>query len=87
MGTATPFQPTCQVPSVVLPTQAAALAHDVVLNTFAAKVVVAQPTVAVASAAHIGMVAKQPLLLKNGHDEDSSPGSVILPSNSCPPQS
>jgi hypothetical protein len=86
MGTATPFQPTFQVPSVVLPTQAAALAHDVMLNTFEAEPVVVQPNVAV-SGAHIGMVAKQPLLLKNGHDEDSSPGSRILPSNSCPPQS
>jgi hypothetical protein len=56
------------------------------LNTFALESVVAQPTVAV-SGAHIGVVAKQPLLLKNGHDEDISPGSVILPSNSCPPQS
>jgi hypothetical protein len=86
MGTATPFQPTFQVPSVVLPTQAAVLAHDVMLNTFEVASVDVQPSVAVPSAAHIGMVAKQPLLLKNGHDEDSSPGSRILPSNSCPPQ-
>jgi hypothetical protein len=54
------------------------------LNTFEEELVVAQPTVAV-SGAHIGAVPKQPMLLKKNHEEVISPGSVILPSYSCPP--